>query len=58
MRIQPTDEMKKLENMIIPYINYDDPINNRFKDGTPQEIIEAQKKINGIIDSAELDRRK
>lgn len=44
--------------MIIPYINYDDPINNRFKDGTPQEIIEAQKKINGIIDSAELDRRK
>lgn len=48
MRIWPTEEMEKLETMIIPYINYDDPINNRFKEGTPQEIIEAQKKLTEL----------
>lgn len=55
MRTQSTDEMKKLEDMIRPYINYDDPIHNRFKDGTPKEIIDAQKKLTELSIQQSLD---
>lgn len=48
MILRPTEEMKKLEDMIAPYINWDDPIRNRFKEGTPPEILEAQEKLREL----------
>ncbi len=48
MRVESTDEMKELEKMIEPYLNWDDIFNKRFKDGTPDEIIEAQKKLTEL----------
>ena len=48
MIITPTEEMEKLRQMIKPYINWDDPIRNRFKEGTPPEILEAQAKLREL----------
>ncbi len=48
MILRPTEEMRKLEEIIEPYINWDDPIRNRFKEGTPPEILEAQAKLREL----------
>lgn len=54
MIIESTEEMKKLEDMIDPYINWDDPIRNRFKEGTPPEILEAQAKLTKLAEEEQL----
>ncbi|MCR5608177.1 MAG: hypothetical protein K6G26_03860 [Lachnospiraceae bacterium] len=48
MILGPTEEMRKLEEIIEPYINRDAPIRNRFKEGTPPEILEAQEKLREL----------
>ncbi len=48
MIIRSTGEMKELEDLIEPYINWDDPIHNRFPEGTPPEILEAQDRLEKL----------
>lgn len=53
MRAKSTEEMKKLENIIMPYINFGP--GPRFKEGTPKEILEAQEKLTQLSIQQTLD---